>query len=142
MRKPLQLQILKVIVDSVEGQVDCVFAFVVHAHADEHLHLEGRLLHPVDYMGFVHLPEFVDEAVLQGEGGEVGSIGTLLIRYFSDIGRLNGRFVLAHGNRSVINFLHVDPGREKHIESGIDHILRRLVRHVVHLVLHAISNKK
>ena len=109
MRKTLKLQILEVIVNAVEGEIDGIFALVVHTHADEHLNLEGRLLHPIDHMGFIHLPEFVDQPILQREGCEVGSVGTHLIRYLSDIGGLDGWFVFAHGDRSVIYFLHVDP---------------------------------
>ena len=87
-------------------------------------------------MGFVHLSECVDETVFEWEGGEVGSVGTLLVWNFADVGGLDGRFVFAHGYGPVIDFLLVDSRWEEDIECGIDNMPGGFLGIIVHFNIH------
>ena len=67
----LQLEVVQVVVNAVEGQVYGVLAFVVHAHTAQHLDLQGCLFLSLEHLRLVHLAEFVYQAVSQRQRGQV-----------------------------------------------------------------------
>lgn len=70
-RYALQLEVVQVVVNAVEGQVYGVLAFVVHAHTAQHLDLQGWLFLSLEHLRLVHLAEFVYQAVSQRQRGQV-----------------------------------------------------------------------
>ena len=64
-----------------------------------------------------------DESIPFVEFAQVGSIGTLLIKDFGDVGGLDFAGVAAHRDAFVIDFLLEHPGREEHVERGINKLV-------------------
>ena len=110
----------QVVVDSVEREVDRIFRLVVHTHAAEHLYagwVGSDTQVWTDPLGaLVHLFELKDESIPFVEFAQVGSIGTLLIKDFGDVGGFDFAGVAAHRDAFVIDFLLEHPGREEHVE--------------------------
>lgn len=91
------------------------------------------MLHAIDHLGLVHLVQLVDQSIGERERAEVAGVWALLICYFFDVAGLHKRFVLAHGDAAMIDFLLEDSGGEVDIEGGIDDVLRGLL-HFIRIV--------
>jgi hypothetical protein len=113
----------EVVVESVEGEVDGVFALVVHADTDEDLDAEGGFVASEDIgLAFVHLLELVDEAAGFVYFAEVGIFGGALVVVLVEVIGLDGSGVEAEGSALVVYLLLEDPWRGVYIQHGVANV--------------------
>lgn len=117
--KPFRLEVLQVFVNPAESEVDGVFAFVVHANADEDFDSEGLVPEFVVPRLSVHLAELVDHTVGPVDFPEVAHFGSPLVVVLGGVVGVYWAGVDAEGTTSVVDLLLEDSGRGVDVQSGV-----------------------
>jgi hypothetical protein len=107
-RNALFFHLIQIFIDSLEGEINGIFALVVHANTHENLYLRCRVVARIAFV-LVHLFELPDESILDVEFPQIAAFWALLIEDFADVCGLDLASVGAHWNGAVINTLLEDP---------------------------------
>lgn len=108
-RNALFFHLVQVLIDSFEGKINGVPAFVVHADTHKNLDLRCGVIVVSNAFILVHLFELPDKSILDVELTQIAWIGALLIEDFADVGGLYLASVGAHWDGAVIDTLLEDP---------------------------------
>lgn len=81
------LKVWKILIDTVEGEIDGCLSLVIHADADERLQLQSFLSDFRVGAGVVaHGSKLVDQSIRHGELAEFGSVGLWVVVERSHVG--------------------------------------------------------
>ena len=115
-RNPLILQMGQIVIDSLESQVDGVFALVVHAHAYKHLDSQRLVFvgQGVRLLAHVHLVELVEQPVGLVDRSQVAVLRSPRFVEFRQVVGLNRAGVYAERSAFVVHLLL------EHSRRGVD----------------------